>query len=63
MIAKLKWSQSNARQNMEQLHNPTLGVTINSEAIISTHFPSQKLTSRFHDSVTQVDVFFSSDFL
>ena len=32
MIAKLGWTQSNARQNIEQLHNPTMGVTINNES-------------------------------
>ena len=29
MIAKLEWTQSNAQQNIEQLQNPTMGVTIN----------------------------------
>ena len=29
MIAKLQWTQSNAQQNIEQLQNPTMGVTIN----------------------------------
>ena len=29
MIAKLEWTQSNAQQNIEQLLNPTMGVTIN----------------------------------
>ena len=28
MIAKLEWTQSNAQQNIEQLQNPTMGVTI-----------------------------------
>ena len=32
MIAKLEWTQSNAQQNIEQLQNPTMGVTINSES-------------------------------
>ena len=27
-IAKLEWTQSNAQQNIEQLQNPTMGVTI-----------------------------------
>ena len=27
MIAKLEWTQSNAQQNIEQLQNPTMGVT------------------------------------
>ena len=31
MIAKLEWTQSNAQQNIEQLQNPTVGVTINNE--------------------------------
>ena len=26
-IAKLEWTQSNAQQNIEQLQNPTMGVT------------------------------------
>ena len=29
MIAKLERTQSNAQQNIEQLQNPTMGVTIN----------------------------------
>ena len=32
MIAKLKWTQSNAQQNIEQLQNPTMGATINNES-------------------------------
>ena len=32
MIAKLEWTQSNAQQNIEQLHNPTVGDTINNES-------------------------------
>ena len=32
MIAKLEWTQSSAQQNIEQLQNPTLGVTINNES-------------------------------
>ena len=32
MIAKLEWIQSNAQQNVEQLQNPTMGVTINNES-------------------------------
>ena len=31
MIAKLEWTQSDARQNIENLQNPTKGVTINNE--------------------------------
>ena len=31
MIAKREWTQSNAHQNIEQLQNPTIGVTINNE--------------------------------
>ena len=31
MIAKLEWTQSNAQQNIEQLQNPTVGVTISNE--------------------------------
>ena len=32
MIAKLEWTQSNAQQNIEQLQNPKMGVTINNES-------------------------------
>ena len=32
MIAKLKWTQSNAQQNIEQLQNPAMGATINKES-------------------------------
>ena len=32
MVAKLEWTQSNAQQNIEQLQNPTIGVTINNES-------------------------------
>ena len=32
MIAKLQWTQSNAQQNIEQLQNPTMGVTINNKS-------------------------------
>ena len=31
MITKLEWTQSNAQPNIEQLQNPTMGVTINNE--------------------------------
>ena len=29
MITKLEWTQSSAQQNMHQIQNPTMGVTIN----------------------------------
>ena len=32
MIAKLEWTERNAQQNIEQLHNSTIGVTINNES-------------------------------
>ena len=32
MIAKLEWKLSNAQQNIEQLQNPTMGVTIIDES-------------------------------
>ena len=38
MIAKLEWTQSNAQQNIEQVQNPTIGVTINNE--LTTTEPS-----------------------
>ena len=31
MIAKLEWAQRNEQENVEQLQNPTIGVTINNE--------------------------------
>ena len=31
MIAKLEWRQSKAQQNLEQLQNSTMGVTIDNE--------------------------------
>ena len=31
MITKLKWTQSNAHQNIEQLQNSTMGITINNK--------------------------------
>ena len=32
MIAKLEWTQSNTQQNIDQLQNPSMGVTINDES-------------------------------
>ena len=32
MIAKLEWTQRNAQQNVKQLKNPTMGVTINNKS-------------------------------
>ena len=32
MIAKFEWTQSNVQQNVEQLQNPTMGVTLNNES-------------------------------
>ena len=34
MVAKLEWTQSNVQQNIEQLQNPTMGVTINNESML-----------------------------
>ena len=31
MIAKLEWTQSDVQQNIEQLQNPIMRVTINNE--------------------------------
>ena len=39
MIAKLEWTQSNAHQNIEQLQNPTIGVTIHNESTTTTTEP------------------------
>ena len=36
MIAKLEWIQSNAQKNIEQLQNPTMGVTINNNKNIKS---------------------------
>ena len=32
MVAKLEWTQSNAQQNIKQLQNPTIGLTINNKS-------------------------------
>ena len=32
MIEKLEWLQRNVQQNIQQLQNPTMGVTINNES-------------------------------
>ena len=42
MIAKLEWKQSNAQQNMEQLQNPTMGVTTNNESITTEPTPQDR---------------------
>ena len=39
MIAKLEWTQSNAQQNVEQLQNPTMAVTINNESTTTEPLP------------------------
>ena len=39
MIAKLEWTQSNAQQYIEQLQNPTIGVTINNESTTTDPLP------------------------
>ena len=39
MIAKLYWTQSNAQQNIEQLQNPTMVVTINNESTTTEPLP------------------------
>ena len=38
-IAKLKWTKSNAKQNIELLQNPTIGVTINNESTTAEPSP------------------------
>ena len=35
MITKQDWTQSDAQQNIEQLQNPTMGVTIHNESTTS----------------------------
>ena len=42
MIAKLKWTQSNTQQNIEQLQNPTMGVTINNKRTTTLEFAAVK---------------------
>ena len=32
MVAKVERAQNNAQQNIEQLQNPTMGITINNES-------------------------------
>ena len=39
MIAKQEWTQSNAQQNIEQLQNSTMGVTINNESTTTEPLP------------------------
>ena len=45
MIAKLEWTQSNAQQNIEQLQNPTMGITINKESTTATRNQQQQTAS------------------
>ena len=62
MIAKLKWRQSNAHQNIEQLQNPTMGVTINNETTPAEPPPLPQdprngegvRTRNLHDSVQAI---------
>ena len=42
MIAKLEWTQSNALQNIEQLQNPTMGVTINNRSTTTEPPPKNR---------------------
>ena len=44
MIAKLEWTQSSAQQNIEQLQNPTMGVTINKNRITTLEQTAVKAT-------------------
>ena len=39
MIAKLEWTLCNAQQNIEQLQNPTMGVTINNKSTTTELLP------------------------
>ena len=43
MFAKLEWTQSNPQQNIEQLQNPTMGVTINNESTTTEYTARIKL--------------------
>ena len=40
MIVLLEWTQSNAQQNIEQLQNPTIGVTMNTKSTLTEPLPS-----------------------
>ena len=42
MIAKLDLTQSNTKQNIEQLQNPTMRVTINNESLTTEPPPSNE---------------------
>ena len=44
MIAKLEWTQSNTQQNIEQLQNPTMGVTINNNGTTALEYTAAKAT-------------------
>ena len=44
MIAKLEWTQSNAQQNIEQLQNPTMEVTINNNRTTALERAAAKAT-------------------
>ena len=39
MVSKLECTKSNAQQNLEQLQNPTTGVTINNESTTTEPLP------------------------
>ena len=45
MIAKLEWTQSNTQQNIEQLHNPTMGAIINNESTRTEMLVSSKYSA------------------
>ena len=49
MIVKLKWTQSNAQQNIEQLQNTTMGrVTINNNRSTALERTATKATGGIH---------------
>ena len=39
MIEKVDWTQKNAQQNIEQLQNRTMGVTLNNESTTTEPLP------------------------
>ena len=45
-IAKLKWTQSNTQQHIEQLQNSTMGVTINNESTTTEPQPYTRQQSK-----------------
>ena len=49
MIAKLEWTQWNAQQNIEQLHNPTMRAAINNNRTTALERTAFKATRRLNE--------------